>query len=284
MTRFLLLTASVLLALASLARADIPVRPGESLTVVLSGAKTTTEPTWRVRFRTGTAALQDEALGSTNGATAVTVLTVPSTQGPNETRTATGVYIYNGDTAAATVTVNKISAGTTYALGSVTLAVGDTLTYDGNGFSLTDNSGQKKTTSAIAGVANVTSQIYISRGGSKVPVTGMTVASLGTTQNSTPTAAQLLNGIVTQTGATGAGTVTLPTGTLLSGAMTQTPSVGDTFVCLFANLGGGQTLTITGATGSTVKGTAAVGSAKNAWLLFENTGANTWDVYVIVSA
>jgi hypothetical protein len=59
---------------------------------------------------------------------------------------------------------------------------------------------------------------------------------------------------------------------------------GDKFDCLFANLGGGQTLTITGATGSTVKGTAAVPSGKNALLTFENTGANAWDIYAAVSA
>ena len=126
--------------------------------------------------------------------------------------------------------------------------------------------------------------------GSTQTITGLseifqsTVASLGTTQNSTPTAAQLIGGLVTQTGATGAGTVTLPTGTLLSGALVGTVAVGFSFDCVFANLGGSQTLTITGATGSTVIGTAAVGTGKNAYLTFVNSGTNTWNVYVIVSA
>jgi len=115
------------------------------------------------------------------------------------------------------------------------------------------------------------------------PVYALTVASLGTTQNSTPTTAQLLGGIVTQTGATGAGTVTLPTGTLLSAAI-PTVAVGYTFDCSFINLGGSQTLTITGATGSTVVGTAAVGTGKSASLTFTNTGTNTWNVYCFVSA
>lgn len=119
-----------------------------------------------------------------------------------------------------------------------------------------------------------------------VPVGGIsskTTTALGTTQNSTPTIAQLAGGIVTQTGATGAGTVTLPTGTLIS-ANFPNVAVGYTFVTLFSNLGGAQTLTITGATGSTVLGTAAVGTGKNAELFFTNTGANTWNVYVVVSA
>lgn len=110
-----------------------------------------------------------------------------------------------------------------------------------------------------------------------------TTTALGTTQNSTPTAAQLIGGLVTQTGATGAGTVTLPTGTQLSAAL-ATVAVGYSFECIFANLGGAQTLTITGATGSTVIGTAAVGTGKNAQLTFINTGTNTWNVYIVVSA
>jgi hypothetical protein len=112
---------------------------------------------------------------------------------------------------------------------------------------------------------------------------GITISGMGTTQNSTPTATQLFGGVVTQTGATGAGTVTLPTGTQISSVITN-PQVGDTFTCMFANLGGSQTLTITGATGSTVIGTAAVGTGKNATMQFVCTGPNTWNVYCMVSA
>lgn len=125
--------------------------------------------------------------------------------------------------------------------------------------------------------------VSLGRGSASTALTNSTIASLGTTQNSTPSAAQLLGGVATQTGATGAGTVTLPTGTQLSTAVPGV-AVGDTFETIFANLGGGQTLTITGATGSTVIGTAAIGSGKNAGMLFVNTGANTWNVYVRVSA
>lgn len=128
-----------------------------------------------------------------------------------------------------------------------------------------------------------TGQVSIGRGGLTSIIESSTIGSLGTTQNSTPTAAQLLGGVVTQTSATGAGTVTLPTGTQLSTAVTGAV-VGDTFDVMFANLGGGQTLTITGATGSTVIGTAAVGTGKNAFITFVNTGSNTWNVYVVVSA
>lgn len=140
-----------------------------------------------------------------------------------------------------------------------------------------------KGTGVIKIGATSTGQISIGRGGTSSPIFSSTIASMGTVQNSTPTVAQLLGGVVTQTGVTGAGTVTLPTGTQLSTAVTGV-TVGDTFDVMFANLGGAQILTITGAVGSTVLGTAAVGSGKNAFITFVNTGINTWNVYCVVSA
>lgn len=128
-----------------------------------------------------------------------------------------------------------------------------------------------------------TGQISIGRGFIGTTIFSSSIGALGTVQSSTPTAAQLLGGIVTQTGQTGAGTVTLPTGTQLSTAVTGV-AVGDTFECLFMNLGGGFTLTITGASGSTVIGTAAVPSGKSVYMIFVNTGANAWNVYCTVSA
>lgn len=107
--------------------------------------------------------------------------------------------------------------------------------------------------------------------------------ALGTAQNSTPTASQLITGVFTQTSATGAGTVTLPTGTQIS-SVVPGAETGMFFSTVFANLGGGYALTITGATGSTVLGTAAVPSGKNATLTFICSGTNTWDVYCVVSA
>lgn len=123
-----------------------------------------------------------------------------------------------------------------------------------------------------------TGQIYMSRGAKKAEVAGRTVTALGTAQNSTPTIAQLLTGIVTQTSSTGSGTVTLPTGTLISAGMPLTPATGDTFEVIFCNLGGGQNLVITGDTGSTVVGEATVASATGRKLVFTCTGTNAWTV------
>lgn len=109
-----------------------------------------------------------------------------------------------------------------------------------------------------------------------------TVTVLGAVQNSTPTAAQLIGGVVTQQSATGSGTVTFPLGTALSAAIPGV-AVGTTFTTLFANIGN-QTLTFTSATGATVVGTAALTTLKNAMLIFVNTGTGTWNVYTNISA
>lgn len=120
--------------------------------------------------------------------------------------------------------------------------------------------------------------VSIGRGSLSGIISSSTITALGTIQNTTPTAAQLLGGVCTQTSSTGAGTATLPTGTALSTAVPGV-AVGDTFKCLYSNLGGGQTVTITGATGSTVIGTATVASGTDIELTFVNTGTNTWNVY-----
>lgn len=126
-----------------------------------------------------------------------------------------------------------------------------------------------------------TGGVGLNRGNLQALQVGMTLTGLGTTQSSTPTSAQLLGGILTQTGATGAGAITLPTGTALSAACPRTPATGDTFECTFVNITGSQTLTVTGATGTTVVGGATIASAKSAKLVFTCTGSNTWNIYTI---
>lgn len=111
----------------------------------------------------------------------------------------------------------------------------------------------------------------------------LTLTAIGAAQNSTPTAAQLFGGIITQTSQTGGGTITTPTGTALSAACPVVPTANDSFDCVFANLGD-QTLTVTaGASGITIVGTAAIPTLTNALLRFVNTGTNTWICYVVTS-
>lgn len=126
-----------------------------------------------------------------------------------------------------------------------------------------------------------TGDVYIGRGPKNLPVFGATLTTLSS-QNITPTAAQLRGGYVEHVTVTAGGTATLPTGTNLSAALVGA-ATGDSFETVYIN-SGNQTGTITGATGSTVIGTAAVAAGKNANLRFVCTGTNTWNVYVNVSA
>lgn len=101
-------------------------------------------------------------------------------------------------------------------------------------------------------------------------------------QAATPTIAQLLGGIVTQNSKTGASTITLPTGTEISTGVPNV-AVGYSFDVVYYNRGN-QTSTITGASGSTVVGTAAIATTKSAFMRFYNTGANAWSVIVVAAA
>jgi len=157
----------------------------------------------------------------------------------------------------------------------------------GNGVALTATDSGSNTALAInakgTGILSLnttaTGQVYHSIGAKKAAVFGSTLTALGTTQSSTPTAAELIGGILTQTGQTGAGAFTLPTGTAISAALPVTPAQGHTFQTLFTNLGGGQTITITGATGTTVVGEAAVASATSRMMTWQCTAANTWTIH-----
>lgn len=98
-------------------------------------------------------------------------------------------------------------------------------------------------------------------------------------QNATPTIAQILGGIVTHNSKTGAGTVTVPTGTAMSAGVTGV-AVGSTIKWMYYNRGN-QTATITAATDHTlVGGTAAVTTGKHMEILSVCTAANTWVSYL----
>ncbi|HZU75956.1 MAG TPA: hypothetical protein VFA70_04275 [Dehalococcoidia bacterium] len=113
------------------------------------------------------------------------------------------------------------------------------------------------------------------------PIVSGAVATLAA-QNVTPTAAQLLGGIVEHATATGNGTCTLDTAAHLDAAIPNV-ATGDTFDVVLANTGG-FTSTITTNTGLTLKGTLAVPTGKNAILTFIRTGVAAWIVYCQVSA
>lgn len=132
-------------------------------------------------------------------------------------------------------------------------------------------------TSAFTGIATFTAQPVFTAGISAGAING-TVTAIAT-QNGTPTAAQVIGGYINHASTTGAGTLTVPTGSLLSAAIAGV-AVGTRFKCWYYN-SGSQTVTITGDTGSTITGgTAAVTTGKSSEILFVCTATNTWLVFL----
>lgn len=98
-------------------------------------------------------------------------------------------------------------------------------------------------------------------------------------QSGTPTIAQILGGVISHNSKTGAGTLTLPTGTAMSAGVNGV-AVGSTVKWLYDNYGN-QTVTITAAADHTlVGGTAAVTTAKHMEIISVCTAANTWKSYL----
>lgn len=93
----------------------------ESITAILAGATTTTNPIYSVMW-TGDGGPANP-VGALTGATAKTLLT------GNSPRYVESLQIYNADSASITVTLAKVVNGTTYNLLQRVLAAGDTLVW-----------------------------------------------------------------------------------------------------------------------------------------------------------
>ncbi len=112
------------------------LNPGESLTAVLSGAAATTAPTYSVMYDESITGHVNQPVGSLSN-TAATIVATP-TEGQ---RCVKRFQAYNGDTAAATVTLTKVTSATSVKMAVVTLGVGATLIVDVNGIRVLDTSG-----------------------------------------------------------------------------------------------------------------------------------------------
>lgn len=134
-------------------------------------------------------------------------------------------------------------------------------------------------TGALSG-AGITGTTLTTTGLTKTPnrVSQNTITDVDA-QNATPTIAQILGGVIVHTSVTGAGTVTVPTGSAMSAGISGV-AVGSTIKWLYYN-DGSQTATITAASGHTlVGGTAAVTTGK--WMPITSvcTAADTWVSYL----
>jgi len=110
------------------------------------------------------------------------------------------------------------------------------------------------------------------------PVKQQTITPIAT-QAGAPTIAELLGGFINHASTGGAGNVTLPTGTLMSGGISGV-AIGSTFEWKYYN-SGSQTATIVGDTDHTiVGGTAAVTTGKYVNCTSVCTAAHTWVTYL----
>jgi hypothetical protein len=98
------------------------------------------------------------------------------------------------------------------------------------------------------------------------------------------TAAQLLNGYITTSGAAAGYTVTTPTGAALSTAILAATgvaaAVGTSFSCVVSENSSQQMTWTAGASGVTVVGTATLESGRVATAYFLCTAANTWKTFL----
>lgn len=168
------------------------------------------------------------------------------------------------------VKITSAASGAGVAVAAISSATDEALSVDAKG------AGVIKVGSSSTGI------VSIGRGANKAPVLSLLKTDVNA-QNAAPTAAQWIGGYITHNSQTAGGTLTTPTGALLSGAITGV-TVGDSFVVFYQNRGN-QTVTLTAGDGNvTLKGTVAIPTLKTTTILFVNTGASTWDAVQVLSA
>lgn len=108
----------------------------KSITIVMSGAAATTNPSFTAAYadNNGTTFTEGANDGVLNGTTAVTAVAAPAA---STRRIINTITVENNDTAAVTITVGYLNTASTRVIVKVTLQVGDTWTtngaYDTNG-------------------------------------------------------------------------------------------------------------------------------------------------------
>lgn len=123
---------------------------GDSVTAVLSGAITTTNPTYEVGLVDVNTKAPTSQIGSLTGTTAVTLAT--ATQPAKQVDS---ISIYNADTVSVTVTLkNVLNDATSKTLTVKTLESGDTLHIGVNGIIVTDSSGRIRNTQGATQVVD----------------------------------------------------------------------------------------------------------------------------------
>lgn len=123
----------------------------KSITIVMSGAAATTNPSFTAAYadNNGTTFTEGANDGVLNGTTAVTVVAAPAA---STRRIINTITVENNDTAAVTITVGYLNTASTRVIVKVTLQVGDTWTTNG----AYDTNGSLKQTSGGGSGATIT--------------------------------------------------------------------------------------------------------------------------------
>lgn len=123
----------------------------KSITIVMSGAAATTNPSFTAAYadNNGTTFTEGANDGVLNGTTPVTVVAAPAA---STRRIINTITVENNDTAAVTITVGYLNTASTRVIVNVTLQVGDTWTTNG----AYDTNGNLKQTSGGASGATIT--------------------------------------------------------------------------------------------------------------------------------
>lgn len=156
----------------------------ESITILLSGAAATNEAVYNLTWSSPSGGVTT-AIGATSGATPVTALAGPD---GSPTRVVDNISVYNADTAAVTVTVNKKVGSTSYPILKQSLPAAATLTWNGrSGIAI-------GATTAVANVGAVAGTgVTVSEQGN-----GVIQKSVFTLSSATMTAADATQGVGTK--------------------------------------------------------------------------------------
>jgi hypothetical protein len=134
----------------------------KSITIVMSGAAATTNPSFTAAYadNNGTTFTEGANDGVLNGTTAVTVVAAPAA---STRRIINTITVENNDTAAVTITVGYLNTASTRVIAKVTLQVGDTWTtsgaYDTNG-NLKQTGGSGGSGATITNDTSTASNVY----------------------------------------------------------------------------------------------------------------------------
>jgi hypothetical protein len=96
-------------------------------------------------------------------------------------------------------------------------------------------------------------------------------------QNATLLAAQMVKGLLVHTSVTAGGTLTVDTGANLDAAFPEW-QIGETMRCHYLN-DGNQTVTLTGATGTTATAAQTIATLQGRSIIFLKTAATTYIVW-----